>query len=71
LICCRYPDHPGGTGAPAKTRRAQEYVALCDSFTAGPLIPLQIQPFGCLEDVPYLRAKQKELNAMLADQAAA
>jgi lysophospholipase L1-like esterase len=25
------------------------YVALGDSFTAGPLIPLQIQPFGCLK----------------------
>jgi hypothetical protein len=26
-----------------------DYVALGDSFAAGPLIPLQIQPFGCLK----------------------
>ena len=35
-----------GLAAPAA---AQEYVALGDSFTAGPLIPLQIAPFGCLK----------------------
>jgi GDSL-like lipase/acylhydrolase family protein len=28
---------------------AADYVALGDSYTAGPLIPLQIQPFGCLK----------------------
>ena len=28
---------------------AQEYVALGDSFTAGPLIPAQVPPFGCLK----------------------
>jgi len=26
-----------------------DYVALGDSYTAGPLIPLQIEPFGCLK----------------------
>ena len=26
-----------------------DYVALGDSYTAGPLIPLQIQPYGCLK----------------------
>src|ERR671918_2949212 len=26
-----------------------DYVALGDSYAAGPLIPLQIQPFGCLK----------------------
>jgi hypothetical protein len=31
--------------APAAT----DYVALGDSYAAGPLIPLQIQPFGCLK----------------------
>ena len=36
---------PAGASAAA----AQEYVALGDSFTAGPLIPLQIEPFGCLK----------------------
>jgi hypothetical protein len=34
-------------GAPAPA--AADYVALGDSYTAGPLIPLQIQPFGCLK----------------------
>jgi hypothetical protein len=28
---------------------AADYVALGDSYTAGPLIPLQIAPFGCLK----------------------
>jgi len=28
---------------------AADYVALGDSYAAGPLIPLQIQPFGCLK----------------------
>jgi lysophospholipase L1-like esterase len=32
---------PGGAAA--------DYVALGDSYTAGPLIPLQIAPFGCLK----------------------
>ena len=37
------------------------YVALGDSFTAGPLIPVQIPPFGCLKssnDYPHLAAPQ-------------
>jgi lysophospholipase L1-like esterase len=33
--------------APASA--SADYVALGDSYTAGPLIPLQIQPFGCLK----------------------
>ena len=33
--------------APASA--AERYVGLGDSFAAGPLIPLQIQPFGCLK----------------------
>ena len=28
---------------------AADYVALGDSYAAGPLIPAQIQPFGCLK----------------------
>jgi lysophospholipase L1-like esterase len=28
---------------------AEEYVSLGDSYTAGPLIPLQVPPFGCLK----------------------
>jgi lysophospholipase L1-like esterase len=40
---------------------AREYVSLGDSYTAGPLIPLQIQPFGCLKsnnNYPHLTARQ-------------
>ena len=33
--------------APASA--APRYVGLGDSFAAGPLIPLQIRPFGCLK----------------------
>ena len=33
--------------APASA--SADYVALGDSYAAGPLIPLQIQPFGCLK----------------------
>jgi lysophospholipase L1-like esterase len=39
---------------------ATEYVSLGDSYTAGPLIPLQIQPFGCLKsnnNYPHLTAR--------------
>jgi lysophospholipase L1-like esterase len=35
-------------GAPAAAVEPS-YVALGDSFTAGPLIPLQVPPFGCLK----------------------
>src|SRR5918996_6376913 len=31
------------------THASADYVALGDSYAAGPLIPLQIQPFGCLK----------------------
>jgi lysophospholipase L1-like esterase len=34
---------------PAAARAASNYVALGDSYAAGPLIPLQIQPYGCLK----------------------
>jgi lysophospholipase L1-like esterase len=45
----------------ASTAGAAEpsYVALGDSFTAGPLIPVQIRPFGCLKsnnNYPHLAA---------------
>jgi hypothetical protein len=39
----------GGGARPAPPPAAADYVALGDSYTAGPLIPLQIQPFGCLK----------------------
>jgi lysophospholipase L1-like esterase len=35
--------------ASAAPAAAQEYVALGDSYAAGPLIPVQVQPFGCLK----------------------
>jgi lysophospholipase L1-like esterase len=44
---------------------AREYVSLGDSFTAGPLIPLQIQPFGCLKsnnNFPHLTARNLGLD---------
>jgi lysophospholipase L1-like esterase len=42
------------------------YVALGDSFTAGPLIPLQVPPLGCLKsnnNYPHLAAPQFRLPA--------
>src|SRR5689334_16021776 len=33
---------------PAGAKPVPNYVALGDSYTAGPLIPLQIAPYGCL-----------------------
>jgi lysophospholipase L1-like esterase len=52
--------------APASA--AQEYVALGDSFTAGPLIPVQVPIFGCLKsnnNFPNLTAR--ELGLPLKD----
>jgi lysophospholipase L1-like esterase len=46
---------PGAAAAEAS------YVALGDSFTAGPLIPLQIEPYGCLKsdhNYPHLAAPE-------------
>ena len=36
-------------GLPASAAHAEEYVALGDSFAAGPVIPIQMPPFGCLK----------------------
>jgi hypothetical protein len=47
---------------------ATEYVSLGDSYTAGPLIPLQIQPFGCLKsnnNYPHITARN--LGLVLTD----
>jgi lysophospholipase L1-like esterase len=44
---------------------AQEYVALGDSYTAGPLIPLQVPIFGCLKsnnNYPNLTARELGLS---------
>jgi lysophospholipase L1-like esterase len=45
--------------APTAGAAEPSYVALGDSFTAGPLIPVQIRPFGCLKsnnNYPHLAA---------------
>jgi hypothetical protein len=47
---------------------AREYVSLGDSYTAGPLIPLQIPPFGCLKsnnNYPHLTTRN--LGLVLRD----
>ena len=38
-------DRGAGRAAPASA----DYVALGDSYAAGPLIPLQLKPYGCLK----------------------
>jgi lysophospholipase L1-like esterase len=50
--------------APASAA-GEEYVALGDSFTAGPLIPVQVPIFGCLKsnnNFPNLTARDLALN---------
>src|SRR5215216_6359281 len=37
------------TALSATSAQAYEYVALGDSYAAGPFIPLQVPPFGCLK----------------------
>ena len=52
--------------APASA--ATEYVSLGDSFAAGPLIPLQIQPFGCLKsNNNYSHLASRQLGLALTD----
>ena len=47
---------------------AQEYVALGDSYAAGPLIPLQIPPFGCLKsNNNYAHLAARDLGLTLTD----
>jgi len=46
--------------AAAPAWAARQYVSLGDSYTAGPLIPLQVPPFGCLKsnnNYPNLTAR--------------
>jgi lysophospholipase L1-like esterase len=48
----------------AQAQAAPRYVALGDSFAAGPLIPLQIPPFGCLKsnnDYPHVVQRRLRL----------
>jgi lysophospholipase L1-like esterase len=52
--------------APAATAAPSSYVALGDSYTAGPLIPVQIPPYGCLKsdhNYPHLAAPDLGLPA--------
>jgi lysophospholipase L1-like esterase len=48
------PDHaasgskPAKEAKPAKAAKVRTYVALGDSYAAGPLVPMQKQPWGCL-----------------------
>jgi lysophospholipase L1-like esterase len=52
--------------APASA--AQEYVALGDSYTAGPLIPVQVPIFGCLKsNNNYANLTARELALPLKD----
>jgi lysophospholipase L1-like esterase len=51
--------------AAAPAWAARDYVSLGDSYTAGPLIPLQIPPFGCLKsnnNYPHLTARNLGLE---------
>ena len=55
-----------GLAAPASA--ATEYVSLGDSFTAGPLIPLQVQPFGSLKsNNNYPNLASRALGLALTD----
>jgi lysophospholipase L1-like esterase len=52
--------------APASA--ATEYVSLGDSYAAGPLIPLQIPPFGCLKsNNNYAHLTARQLGLRLTD----
>jgi hypothetical protein len=47
---------------------AREYVSLGDSYAAGPLIPLQIPPFGCLKsNNNYSHLTARNLGLVLRD----
>src|SRR3954447_3162449 len=44
---------------------ADSYVALGDSYAAGPVIPLQIQPYGCLKsDHNYAHLAAPQLSPL-------
>lgn len=55
---------PVTSSAAVETAAAPNYVALGDSYTAGPLIPLPVAPYGCLKssnNYPHLVADQIHL----------
>ena len=52
----------------APAAAATEYVALGDSYAAGPLIPFQIPPFGCLKsNNNYAHLTARQLGLQLTD----
>jgi lysophospholipase L1-like esterase len=54
-----------GFGAHVAAAAADSYVALGDSYAAGPVIPLQIQPYGCLKsDHNYAHLAAPRLNPL-------
>jgi lysophospholipase L1-like esterase len=54
--------------AAAPASAATEYVSLGDSYAAGPLIPLQIPPFGCLKsNNNYAHIASRQLGLVLTD----
>src|SRR5215475_9734816 len=55
-------------GWAAAQARADNYVALGDSYAAGPLIPNQLSPLGCLKsDHNYAHLATSTLGLTLAD----
>src|SRR3954447_3304095 len=53
---------------PAVASAAPNYVALGDSYVAGPVIPVQIRPFGCLKsDHNYAHLAAPQLGLTLHD----
>jgi lysophospholipase L1-like esterase len=53
---------------PASAAPLRDYVSLGDSYTAGPLIPLQIPPFGCLKsNNNYSHLTSRQLGLTLTD----
>jgi lysophospholipase L1-like esterase len=54
--------------APAHAAADPEYVSLGDSYAAGPLIPLQVPPFGCLKsNNNYANLTARNLGLTLED----
>src|SRR5439155_6529937 len=55
-------------GARAHAPSPTTYVALGDSYTAGPLIPIQEQPYGCLRSTNnYPKVAARDLGLTVRD----
>src|SRR5689334_7687829 len=53
---------------PAVAQATPDYVALGDSYAAGPLIPLQLPPYGCLKsDHNYAHLAAPQIGLPLVD----